>query len=166
MSELVAIAYPDHQVAEVVRDVLADLSKDGLIELEDAVIAARDRDGKLQLEQTLHPARPRAVGGAVAGGVAGLLVGIPILGAAVGVASLAAGARRCDVGVDDAFARELAGELEPPRAALVLLVRSATADEVLPEIREYGGRVLRTTLSDENEASLREGLGDSTAPAP
>ena len=161
MSELVAIAYPDHQVAEVVRDILRDLSEQGLIELDDAVVASRDRDGKLELEQTLHPARPRAVGGALAGGVAGLLVGIPILGAAVGAASLAAGARRRDVGVDDDFARELAAELEPPRAALVLLVRSAAADKVLPEISEYGGRVMRTSLDPETEAALRERLGES-----
>jgi uncharacterized membrane protein len=161
MSELVAIAYPDRQVAEVVRDILADLAEHGAIEFEDAVIAARDRDGELRLEQTLHPARRRAVGGAAAGGVAGLLIGIPILGAAVGAASLAAGAKRRDVGVDDEFARRLGAELEPPRAALVLLVRSATADEVLPQIREYGGRVIRTSLSDEAEAALRAGLDDS-----
>jgi len=162
MSELVAIAYPDRQVAEVVRDILGELAGRGVIELDDAVIASRDRSGELELEQTLHPARPRAVGGAVAGGLAGLLIGIPLLGAAVGAASLAAGARQRDVGVDDDFARELGAALEPPRAALVLLVRSASADKVLPEIREYGGQVLRTTLSDESEAALRAGLDDST----
>jgi len=63
-----------------------------------------------------------------------------------------------DAGVDDDFAKELAAALEPPRAALVLLVREADGDKVLPEIREYGGHVIRTSLSNEAEASLRARL--------
>jgi uncharacterized membrane protein len=159
VSELVALAYPDRQTAEVVRDILAELEKQHLIEFEDAVIAARDRDGKLKLEQSIQAGRGRLAGGGVGGGLVGLLVAVPLLGAAVGVAGAAA--TRRDVGVDDDFARELAAELDPPRAALVLLVREATAGKVLPEIREYGGRVIRTSLGDEAEATLRAGLGDS-----
>jgi uncharacterized membrane protein len=71
---------------------------------------------------------------------------------------------RHDTGVDDAFAKELAATLEPPRAALVLLVREAAADRVVPEIREYGGQVLRTSLSEEAEDRLRAGLVDGDAP--
>jgi uncharacterized membrane protein len=156
MSELVALAYPDRQTAEVVRDILGELGEKHLIELEDAVIAARDRDGRLKLEQSVQPARGRLGGGALAGGLVGLLVAVPLLGAAVGVAGAAA--TRRDIGVDDDFARELAAALEPPRAALVLLVREATADKVLPEIREYGGRVIRTSLTDDAEATLRARL--------
>jgi uncharacterized membrane protein len=165
MSELVAIAYPDHQVAEVVRDILGELQDQGLIELEDAVIAARDHKGRIKLEQTLKPARSRAAGGAVAGALVGLLVAAPLIGAAVGAAGGGVVGSRRDVGVDDAFAEELAATLEPPRAALVLLVREATADKVLPEIREYGGQVIRTSLSDEAEARLRIGLDDAAPPA-
>jgi uncharacterized membrane protein len=161
MSELVALAYPDRQTAAVGRDILAELGEKHLIELEDAVIAARDRDGRLKLEQSVQPARGRLAGGALAGGLVGLLVAVPLLGAAVGVAGAAA--TRRDIGVDDDFARELAAALEPPRAALVLLVREATADKVLPAIREYGGQVIRTSLSAEAETRLRSGLGDSTA---
>jgi uncharacterized membrane protein len=161
MSELVAIAYPDRQTAQVVRDILGDLSRQELIELEDAVIAARDRNGELELDQSVQAGRGRLAGGAVAGGLAGLLLAVPLLGAAVGAAGAAA--TRRDVGVDDDFARELGAALEPPRAALVLLVREAAGDKVLPEIREYGGQVIRTSLSAEAETRLRSGLGDSTA---
>ena len=157
MSELVAIAYPDRQTAEVVRDILGELEAQHLIELEDAVIAARDRKGRLKLEQTQRPGRARAARGAVAGGFLGLLFAAPALGAALGAAAAGtAGAR--DAGVDDDFAKELGAALEPPRAALVLLVREADGDKVLPEIREYGGHVIRTSLSSEAEASLRARL--------
>jgi uncharacterized membrane protein len=162
MSELVAISYPDRQTAEVVRDILGELAEQHLIELDDAVIAARDPKGKLHLEQSVQAGRSRVAGGALAGGIAGILVAIPVLGAAVGAATAAATLR--DVGVEDEFAKELGAALEPPRAALVLLVREATADKVLPQIREYGGRVIRTSLSDETEAALRARLeGDSAS---
>jgi uncharacterized membrane protein len=166
MSELVALAYADRQVAEVVRDILGDLESQGAIELEDAVIAARDRKGTLKLEQLHRHGRAGAAGGGAAGALVGLLVAAPLLGAAVGAAGGGFAAARHDTGVDDTFAKELAATLEPPRAALVLLVREATADRVLPEIREYGGQVLRTSLSDEAEARLRAGLADGDAPPP
>jgi uncharacterized membrane protein len=163
MSELVAIAYPDRQTAEVVRDILAELAGKGQVDIEDAVIAGRDRKGKLKLEQSVQAGRSRVVGGALAGGLAGLLVAIPVLGAAVGVATMMA--TRRDTGVEDDFAKELASELEPPRHALVMLVREASADEVLPQISEYGGKVMRTTLSPETEAALRARIGGDTSPA-
>jgi uncharacterized membrane protein len=161
MSELVAIAYPDRQTAEVVRDILGELATQHLIELDDAVVAGRDRKGRLTLEQSARPARSGAARGAVAGGLLGLLFAAPLLGAALGAAGGGAGGALRDVGVDDDFARELAAALEPPRAALVLLVRDATTDKVLPEIREYGGQVIRTSLSDDAEAALRSRLADS-----
>jgi len=157
MSELVAIAYSDRQTAEVVRDILGELEAQHLIELEDAVVASRDRKGRLKLEQTQRPGRSRAARGAVAGGFLGLLFAAPALGAALGAAAAGTAGPR-DAGVDDDFAKELAAALEPPRAALVLLVREADGDKVLPEIREYGGHVIRTSLSNEAEASLRARL--------
>ena len=163
MSELVAISYPDRQMAEVVRDILRELEAQHAIELDDAVVASRDRKGKLKLEQSHRRERSGAARGALAGGLVGLLFAAPLLGAALGAAGGGAGAALHDVGVDDDFARELAAALEPPRAALVLLVRDATADKVLPEIREYGGRVIRTSLSDDAEARLRERLGEAPA---
>ncbi len=165
MSELVAIAYPDRQTAEVVRDILVDLGKQHLIELDDAVIAARDRKGKLKLEQWQSPGRSGAARGAVAGGLLGLLFAAPLLGAALGAAGAGTAAGLRDVGVDDDFAKELGAALEPPRAALVLLVREAAGDKVLPQISEYGGRAIRTSLTDEAEAALRARLAGGSAPA-
>jgi uncharacterized membrane protein len=164
MSELVAISYPDRQTAEVVRDILADLSRDGLIALDDAVVVERDQKGKVNLAQAVRPARERAGHGALWGGAIGLLFLAPVLGAAVGAATGGITGSRTDVGIDDDFMKQLGASLDPPRAALVLLVREATADKVLPQIREYGGRLLRTSLGEEAQAALRAGL-DESAPA-
>jgi uncharacterized membrane protein len=160
MSELVAISYPDRQTAQVVRDILVDLSHGRLIVLEDAVVVTSDADGKIKLEQSRKQGRADAGRGALWGGAIGLLFLAPLLGAAVGAAAGGAAGSLSDLGIDDDFMRELGESLEPPRAALVLLVREANADKVLPEIREYGGRVMRTSLTDEAEAALRTGLGE------
>jgi uncharacterized membrane protein len=41
---------------------------------------------------------------------------------------------------------------------LIVLVRQVTADKVLPEISQFGGEVIQTSLDDESEARLREVL--------
>ena len=166
MSELVAISYPDRQTAQVVRDILADLSREELITLDDAVVVSRDDNGEVKLEQSERPGRKGAGRGALWGGAIGLLVLAPLVGAAVGAAAGGIAGSANDTGVDDDFMRELGASLDPPRAALVLLVRDATADKVLPQIREYGGRVMRTSLGKEAEAKLRAGLDDTVPAAP
>jgi uncharacterized membrane protein len=48
--------------------------------------------------------------------------------------------------------------LTPGQAALCVLVRKLTADKVLPAMAEFGGTVLRTSLSTEQEAKLQDAL--------
>ena len=68
-----------------------------------------------------------------------------------------------DVGINDKFMKELGAKLEPGSAALIVLVHGATTDKVLPRISQYGGDVLQTSLSTEEEqalqAALRPGAG-------
>jgi uncharacterized membrane protein len=63
-----------------------------------------------------------------------------------------------DVGIDDAFMRELASTLKPGSSALFVLVRRATPDRVLDELKGFGGKVLRTSLYKEDEARLQAAL--------
>ncbi len=63
-----------------------------------------------------------------------------------------------DIGVDDKFMKQLAEGLQPGTSVLFLLVRKATPDKVLPEIQQYGGNVLQTSLSHEDETKLQAAL--------
>jgi uncharacterized membrane protein len=63
-----------------------------------------------------------------------------------------------DVGIDDKFMKSAADALTPGQAALCVLVRKVTADKVLPAMAQFGGTVLRTNLTDDQEAKLREAL--------
>src|SRR4051794_41959856 len=84
MSNLVAVAYPDETTAREVAQTLMDLQKEHSIELEDLAIAVRQDDGKIKLHQTFKPAASGATGGALWGGLIGLIFFMPLLGAAIG----------------------------------------------------------------------------------
>ena len=165
MSHLIAIAYDTPQVAEEVRAKLARLQSEHVIQLDDALVVTRDEEGKIKLRQAVSTTGAGAVGGMLWGGVIGLLFLAPLLGAVVGGAAGAAGGALADIGVDDNFARNLGDRLEPGKAALLVLVRESTPDKVLPEIEQYGGQVLQTSLSDEAEGRLRDALGDRATTA-
>jgi uncharacterized membrane protein len=160
MSNLVGIAYPDVATALQVRQSLLEMQKEKLIELEDVVVVTRQEDGKVKLHQVASPAGIGAAGGAVWGGLIGLLFLAPLVGMAIGAATGGAVGAAADVGVDDKFMKELGSKLEPNHSALIVLVRRSTPDKVLPRISEYGGHVIQTSLSTEAEDSLRAALGE------
>jgi uncharacterized membrane protein len=64
LANLIAIAYPDQSMAEVVLATLARLQTERSIELEDAVIVTRDQDGKVKLHQSAKLGVAGAAGGA------------------------------------------------------------------------------------------------------
>ncbi|QKG21406.1 DUF1269 domain-containing protein [Actinomadura verrucosospora] len=158
MSDLIAVAYPDVDTAVTVRDRLIDMQRRKLITLGDAAVVEKRPDGKIKLHQIHSTTRSGALWGGVWGGLLGMLFFAPLVGAAVGAAAGAAGGSMTDVGVDDSFMRDVGEKLRPGGAVLFLLVISVTPDRVIPQIAEYGGEVMQTSLSNEAEANLREAL--------
>ena len=164
MSNLVAIAYPDVDTAHQVMTTLGDLQIERSLELEDAVIVTREEGGKVKLHQARSTTGAGAAGGALWGGLIGLLFLAPLLGMAVGAASGALTGKLTDVGVDDSFLKELGERIEPGMAAVIVLVRRSTPDKVIPEIQQYGGTVLQSSLDNDAETRLQEALaGQGTA---
>ena len=134
MSNLIAVAYPDVATAGKVRDLLSDLQKQKLIELEDAVVVERTADGKVKLHQAVNTVAAGAAGGALWGGLIGLLFFMPFLGAAIGGATGAAVGSAQDFGVDDTFMLKVGRHLTPGAAALFVLVQNAVQEKVVPQI--------------------------------
>ena len=91
MSTLVAIAYPDADTAERVRGELIQATKEHLLTLEDAVVVVHQPDGKIKLHQAASMAGVGAAGGAMWGGLIGLLFLAPLFGMAIGAATGAVG---------------------------------------------------------------------------
>lgn len=158
MSQLVAIAYDDEFKAEEVRLTLAKLQKEYLIELEDAAVVIKNDQGKVKLNQAVNLTAAGAASGSFWGLLIGTLFLCPIAGVAVGAASGALSGAISDIGVDDDFMRELGESLPPGSSALFVLIRKATPDKVLEEIAPFGGKVLRTSLSKDDESQLQEVL--------
>jgi uncharacterized membrane protein len=157
VSDLVAVAYPDVATAREVASNIGEAQKAHLVELEDLVIVERRGDGKIKLHQP-SMAGIGAAGGALWGGLIGLIFFVPLLGLAVGAASGAAAGALSDHGIDDNFMKELGDKLPEGGAAVFVLVREATADKVVPEVAKFGGHVIQSSLSNEQEAALQEAL--------
>jgi uncharacterized membrane protein len=162
MSNLVVIGYEDPFKAEEVRLKLRKMQKDYLIDLEDAVVAVKNEKGKVKLHQAINLTAAGAVGGGFWGSLIGLIFLNPLLGAAVGAAAGAVSGALTDVGVDDKFMKELAATMTPGSSVLFVLVRKATVDKVLDEMKGTGGKILKTSLSHDDEDKLQAALSAAT----
>ena len=158
MSNLVVIGYDDPFKAEEVRLMLRKMQKNYLIDLEDAVVAVKDEQGKVSLHQTVNTTAAGAMRGGFWGSLIGLIFLNPILGAAVGAAAGAVSGALTDVGIDDKFMKELAATMKPGSSVLFVLVRKSTPDKVLDEVKGTGGKILKTSLSHDDEAKLQAAL--------
>ena len=87
MSDLVVIAFPTEAKAEEVRRKLLAMQKEYLIELGDAVVAAKDDQGRIKLNQPINTITAGTVSGAFWGTLIGLIFLVPLVGAAMGAAS-------------------------------------------------------------------------------
>jgi len=164
MSNLVVIAYDDPFKAEEVRTKLRKLQQEYLIDLEDAVVAVKDDKGKVKLLQTYNVTAAGALSGGFWGSLIGLIFLSPLLGLAAGAAAGAVSGALTDVGINDNFMKELAGTFKSGSSLLFVLVRKATPDKVLAELEGTGGKVIKTSLTHEQEATLQAAL-DKTRPA-
>jgi uncharacterized membrane protein len=171
MSDLVAVAFDTPQEADNALTELKRLQKEYLIEFADAVVVIRQPDGKVHLKQSIDMVGVGAASGGLSGGLWGMLVGLlflnPLVGFAiggiVGAGSGALAGKLTDYGIDDKFIRSLAETLQPGNSALFVLIRKVQPERVLAEMKRFKGRVLRTSLSVEQENRLRAALSDATA---
>ena len=156
MSHLVAIAYDDLDTAQQVVANIGQAQAAHEIELDDLVVVERRGDGKIKLHQP-SLAGAGAAGGALWGGLIGLIFLMPLFGMAIGAATGAAAGAATDAGVDDKFMKELGTQLEPGSAAVIALVRAMTVDKVLENIK-VPGHIIQTSLDNDAEERLAEAL--------
>jgi uncharacterized membrane protein len=157
VSNLIVISFPNEQTAFELRDALAKMQKEYLIEMEDVVVVTKDLEGKVKL----HQATNLTAMGAASGGFWGMLIGMvflnPLLGAAIGAGAGALSGKFTDLGINDDFMKGLAESFQPGCSAIFVLVRKATEDKVLEGLASFTGKgkVLRTSLTKDEESGLR-----------
>jgi uncharacterized membrane protein len=156
MSNMVVLAFDDEVGALRTLEEVTELQKQELIRVEDAATAVRHRSGKVKMKQAKSLAGASALGGAFWGMLFGLLFFVPFLGMAVGAATGALFGKSVDYGINDDFIREVSEAIQPGGSALFLLVSHAQTDKVIDKLKPFGGKVIHTSLSKEEEARLKE----------
>lgn len=170
MSDLVVLGFDGIGTADEVLTKLRALQKENLIDLEDACVVIRGQDGKVQIKQAINLTALGAASGMstgmLAGALAGLLLLNPLAGMAVGgLAGAGFGALSgslSDYGINDDFIKSVGQSIASGSSALFVLVKRSTADKVIPEIEPFKPRVLKTSLSNEKEETLKSALGGSS----
>jgi uncharacterized membrane protein len=158
MSNLVVIAFDEQHKAFELRAELLKLQKEYLIKMEDAVVVTKDQEGKVKLHQAINLTATGAVGGTFWGALIGLIFLNPLLGAAVGAGAGALSGKLADIGIDDRFMKDLSAILQPGSSALFVLIKQATTDKVLEKLKGFGGKILQTSLSKDDEKALQKTL--------
>jgi uncharacterized membrane protein len=167
MATLVAIGYPAQETAEQARQTVAELESELIIQADQVAAISRDLEGKYHVHTTHGGAS--AGGGAVWGGFWGLLFGmlffIPFAGLALGAGMGALFGHLGEKGIDKAFQQQVRDYVKPGTSALFLIIEKATPDKAIAALQQYGGTVIRTSLSEEDTQRLQEALQPPTPAA-
>jgi uncharacterized membrane protein len=165
MSNLFVLKFNDESTPQQVVNTLKSLQDQQLITVDDAALFTRTPDGKPKIKQAHDLVGAGALGGAFWGMLIGLLFFMPFLGAAVGAASGAIAGKMSDIGINDDFIKQVGNAIQPGQSALFLLTHGGVTDKVLPALKQYKFEVIQTSLSQADEAKLREMLGTVGTPA-
>ena len=158
MSNLVVIGFDSEDKAFELRAELVKLQKEYLIEMEDAVVVTKDDNGKVKLHQASNITAAGALSGSFWGMLIGMLFFNPLAGAAIGAGAGALSGKLIDIGINDDFMKELAETFTPGTSGVFVLVRKSTPDKVLEALKGFGGKVLKTSLTADNEEALQKAL--------
>lgn len=159
MSDLIVLAFKTETGAEEMRDALIRIQKEQHIELDDAAVVVHKHDSKPRVKQATNLVGAGALGGAFWGMLIGILFFAPWVGMAIGAATGALAGKFTDIGVDDDFIKEVGAAIGPGHSALFLMVSGIQMDKLELELKNFGATIIQTSLSDEDEANLREMFG-------
>jgi uncharacterized membrane protein len=137
-TSFLAVVFPTAEAAEQALPSVHDLDARPDISVRDAAIVVRTPSSRIELVQTREVALGEGlVGGGAVGVVAGLLLGLPIGGALLGLAGGGLFGLR-DTGISDDRLRELGADLQPDQALLCVLVDANAREPAREALRRYG----------------------------
>jgi uncharacterized membrane protein len=165
MADLIAIGYDDETTASAAAAEVHRLAADLVIQ-PDAVAAIRcDSDGKYHVTTTHHMVGGGATYGMFWGLLFGMLFFIPVFGMAIGAGLGALMGKVEKTGVNKEFIRQVREMLKPGTSALFLVVEKVTPDKAIAAMSQFGGTVLKSSLSADAEHELQEALHGAAVPA-
>jgi uncharacterized membrane protein len=184
MAELIVVGFKKdkYRASEVLNELQA-MNEDWIVDLHDAVAVYRDDNGKLRVDQSYQMTTGEGAGwGWLWGTLIGATLAIPFTGGASAVAAeavvagalgggaLGAGAGAIDAswwkdefGIPDDFVQEVGAMIQPGDSAIYALLRTAKPEIVQEEFRGFGGTILSTTLSRDQQAKVEKVLTSKAA---
>jgi len=164
MAELVAIGYDDETTAAAAAAEVERLSEDLIIQPDAVAVIVRDSDGKYRVTTNHHPVGSGASWGMFWGLLFGILFFVPIFGMAVGAGLGALMGKVEKTGISKDFQDQVRGLVKPGTSALFLVVEKVTPDKAVEALSQFGGTVLKSSLSKDTERELQDALhGQATA---
>ena len=161
MSDLIAIGYDDETTAIEAMNEAEHLAQELIIQPDAIAAIIRNKDGKYKVMTNHHMVGAGATWGMFWGMLFGLLFFVPVLGMAVGAGFGALFAKLEKSGLDKQFQQQVRDMLQPGHSALFLVVEKVTPDKAVAALSQYGGTVLKTSLSDEQTKKLQDALHGS-----
>jgi len=163
MPDLIAIGYEDETTALSAMDEVERLAADLVIQPDAVAAIIRNANGKFRTVTNQHAVGAGATWGMFWGLLFGMLFFVPIFGMALGAAFGAFGGKLAKNTIDAQFQEQVRAQVKPGTSALFLIVEQMTADKALEGLSQFGGTVIKTSLSKEAEAELQEALHGTPA---
>lgn len=158
MADLIAIGYDDTETAAKALDEATHLAQDLVIQPDAMAAIVHREDGKFRTITNQHEVGAGATWGMFWGLLFGVLFFVPIFGLALGAAFGAVGGWIAkDAGAKE-FQAQVREKLQPGTSALFMIVEQMTADKALDALSKFGGEVIKTSLSKEQEAEIQAHL--------
>jgi len=162
MPDLIAIGYDDTTTALSAMDEVGHLAQDLIIQPDAVAAIIRNDDGKFRTVTNQHEVGAGATWGMFWGLLFGILFFVPIFGMAIGAAFGALGGKMAKDSISKDFQDQVREALQPGTSALFMVVEQMTTDKALDGLSKFGGNVIKTSLSDEDEAEIQKHLhGDA-----
>jgi uncharacterized membrane protein len=156
-----AVAYDDMERANRVRDEVVRLGwgKNRLI-LNDVAVVVRHLDGSFTLDRERFPSAANVLGASTVGFIVGLVIGVPMVGAAIGAMVGGAGTALVltSAGISDDFVAEVQESMKPGTSALFVLDTGGDMELILHTIRGLGGTVVKTNVDVERARLIQSTL--------
>ena len=88
---------------------------------------------------------------------------VPAAGFLIGTATGAIAGHFAKYGITKKYMQQINEAVQPGQSALFVLAEDVKVDKVVPMLTEFHPKVLRTSLTTEQETKLKEAFGTSTA---
>lgn len=161
MTTLTVWKFDDPMGAQDALNKLVELSKQHLIEINDAaVVSWAEGKKKPKTHNYGSMTGQAALSGAFWGMLFGFIFFVPFFGMAIGAAAGALTGKFADYGINDRFIKEVRDQVTEGSSALFLMTSGAVQDRVAEAFQGVSAELIQSNLTNEQEAQLMADFGE------